>query len=219
MESLPDSIDFICRRNNYPCLLLVRLEIESFIILNRSVIFSHYYRSLNDYSNHPVAIKLSSFSSHNSWKEAANEINREFRHIDKFSTGTLFNRVYLTENWLIKVSLYTINVSNHDSMHLVLTDSTELDLSINNAPSTQFLNIVVKPIPGRKSFKEFKIRLNSLEYKDFCDKLQNPVQHACDVVIKQSLPEQFLDSFRRQLSLNNKYQMKRNVNRYRSLFK
>lgn len=98
-------------------------------------------------------------------------------------------------------------------MHLVLTDSTELDLSINNAPSTQFLNIVVKPIPGRpKSFDEFSIRLNSLEYKDFTEKLQNPVQHACDVVIKQSLPEQFLDSFRRQLSLNAKYTMKRDVN-------
>lgn len=151
----------------------------------------------------------------------ANEINREFRQVDKFSSSSpsLFNRVYLTDTWLIKVSLYTVDVSRQDeSMELVLTDSTELDLNVHNAPATQFLTIVVKPRqlepPPRRLFDEFRIRLNSLEYKDFVDKLsqqQQAVRHACDVVIKQSLPEQFLDAFKRQLALNNTYQMKLSV--------
>jgi hypothetical protein len=162
-------------------------------------------------------VKLRRFAQQNaqlgsSWKEVANAINREFRHVDKFSTGTLFNRVYLTDNWLLKVTLYTLDLSDHQSMQLVLTHSTEVDLNINaTSPSTQFLNILVKPSNVERQFKEFNIRLNSLEYKDFSDKLQNPVSHACDVVIKQSLPDQFLDSFRKQLDVNRKFQIKRDV--------
>jgi hypothetical protein len=172
-----------------------------------------YYWSLNDYVNHPIAVKLRNLASSRSdlaWKEVANEINREFRNIDKFSTGSLFNRIYLTDNWLVKVNLYTLSVSNHHNTELVLTHSTELELSIHSTtPSTQFLNILVKPNDVR--FSPFYIRLNSLEYKDFTDKLQQPVRHACDVIIKQSLPDQFLDSFRRQVTANAKFQARRDV--------
>lgn len=173
----------------------------------------HYWSS-NEYVNHPMTKRLKKFARQqtaNSWKEVANEINREFRHVDKFSTGSLYNRIYLTDNWLVKVNLYSLNVCNHDNTELVLTHSTELDLSIQSStPSTQFLNILVKPISAGH-FKPFYIRLNSLEYKDFTDKLQHPVQHACDIIIKQSLPDQFLDSFRQQVMLNGRYRIRQDV--------
>lgn len=184
--------------------------------------------------------KLKRFASQNtpdSWKQVANEINREFRHvgnliskillkkissrslslslilqIDKFSTGSLFNRVYLTNSWLVKVGLYSLHVSDHDSMELVLTDSTEVSMRTNDTPSTQFLKITIKPAVSCPSkFTPFNIRLNSFEYKDFCEKIAHEVRLACDVVIKQSLPEQFLDAFKQQLALNDKYQYRRSV--------
>ena len=117
-------------------------------------------------------------------------------------------------NWLVKVGLYTLNISDHDSIDLSVTDSIEVTLRTNDTPSSQFLNILVKPAqtcPANK-FKPFNIRLNSFEYKDFCDKIHHEVKLACEVVIKQSLPEQFLDAFRGQLALNAKYRFRRDVN-------
>lgn len=50
--------------------------------------------------------------------------------------------------------------------------------------------------------------MNSFEYKDFNDKLQRPVIEACDIIIKQSLPEQFLGAFREQINENDIYETK-----------
>ena len=45
-------------------------------------------------------------------------------------------------------------------------------------------------------------RLNALEYKDLKDKLTTPIVNARNIVIKQSLSDQFLDAFRHQVNLN-----------------
>lgn len=169
-----------------------------------------YYWTMNDFVNHPICIKLKSIRN-SSWKQIANEINVEFRHIDKFSTGTLFNRVYLTDNWLIKVNLYTLYICDNQSVELVLTHSKEVNLTIDGSPSIQYLAILVKPLDATSTIKPFYIHLNSLEYKDFTDKLQAPIRQACDIIIKQSLPEQFLDAFREHVFLNPVYRAKRDV--------
>lgn len=170
-----------------------------------------YYWSMNDFVNHPVSVKLKAMSNAANWNQVANEINIEFRRVDKFSTGTSFyNRLYLTDNWLIKVNLYSLNLCKQADADLTLTHSNELNLTTDGSPSMQLLSILVKPVASTGQ-KPFYLKLNSLEYKDFNDKLTRPVQAACDIVIKQSLPDQFLDSFRNQVELNGVFQFKRSV--------
>lgn len=50
-------------------------------------------------------------------------------------------------------------------------------------------------------------RLNALEYKDLKDKLTTPIVNARNIVIKQSLSDQFLDAFRHQVNLNQVFHM------------
>lgn len=161
-----------------------------------------YYWKVNNYNNHLVAQKLKKFARASTWKQLANQINIEFRRVDKFQTGSLFNRVYVTDNWLIKVSLYSIDFCPNELLDLTLTHANEVNLTQDGSPSTQYLHILVKSLDNNLKMKPFYIRLNSLEYKDFNDKLNRPVREACDIIIKQSLPDQFLDAFRMQISDN-----------------
>jgi len=45
-------------------------------------------------------------------------------------------------------------------------------------------------------------RLNAAEYSDLKDKLRSPIINARNVVIRQSLTDQFLEAFRYQVSQN-----------------
>ncbi len=174
-----------------------------------------YFWSFNDYENHPIAVKLRKISSFpnipNAWKLVANEINIEFRRIDKFASGSLFNRIYLTENWILKVNLYSLNVCSNSNADLVLTHATDLNLTQDGSSNgVQFLNILVKPL-NIDNFKQFYVHLNALEYKEFTDKLQAPITEAANIIIKQSLPDQFLDAFRQQVMLNPPFRYNKDV--------
>ncbi len=185
------------------------------IYLNFSILFTVllfsivYYWKVNSFVNHPIVLKLKKYTSNNSttWNTIANQINIEFRRVDKFQTGGLFNRVYVTDNWLIKCNLYTIDICKNDDLELTLTHANEIHLTQDGSPSAQYLHILVKSTNNKQ--KPFYIKLNSLEYKDFNDKLNKPIREATDIIIKQSLPEQFLDAFRFQISENAKIDLKR----------
>lgn len=145
-----------------------------------------------------------------SWQAAASKINTEFRRIEKFSAGNLYNQIFVTETFIIKVGLYTINFSVLQETDFILTHTSEFKLTQDGSLGTQYLNILVKPIQA-EAHKPFSIRLNSFEYKEFNDRLPRPVVEACDVIIKQSLPEQFLDAFRNQINENETVRIKREV--------
>jgi hypothetical protein len=170
---------------------------------------------MDDFKNHPLAKKITRLGARSNWKQVANEINIEFRRVDKFTSGSsIYNRIYLTDNWLIKVNLYSLEICQNDNINLYLTHSIELNLTVDGSPTTQLLKILVKPQQNENalpSFKEFYLKLNSLEFKDFNDQLCKPIEQTNDVIIKQSLPDQFLDSFREQVVLNGKYRLKREV--------
>lgn len=171
-----------------------------------------YYWYQNTFENHPLVNQLKKFSQINSWKQVANEINIEFRRYDKFSSGTSFyNRLYLTDNWLIKVNLYSLDICQNSQVDVSLIGAVELNLVVDGAPSQQVLNLLAKPISGDNSFKKFIFRLKSFEYRDFNDKFTRPINQTCDIIIKQSLPEMFLDAFREQVFSNEKIYQNREV--------
>ena len=60
-------------------------------------------------------------------------------------------------------------------------------------------------------FVFFFFRLNSLEYRDLKEKLQAPVRNARNIVIKQSLSDQFLEAFREQVNENQVFRLPLNM--------
>ena len=103
------------------------------------------------------------------------------------------------------MSLYSIDICQIECLDLTLTHANEVHLTQDGSPGAQYLHILVKSIDQRDQssiIKPFYIRLNSFEYKEFTEKLNRPIREACDVIIKQSLPDQFLDAFRQQISEN-----------------
>lgn len=174
-----------------------------------------YYWYMNNYEYNPIVKKLKLIASKEensvNWKTIVGRINTEFRNYDKFSSGTnIIHRVYITNNWLIKVNLYDLNLIKIDNVSLHLTHAHEVRLTPEGNMNTQYLNILVRP-RVHLYVKPFYIRLNSLEYKDFKDKMLLPIEEEAGIVIKQSLPDQFLDAFIQQIDLNEKFRLKREV--------
>ena len=60
-------------------------------------------------------------------------------------------------------------------------------------------------------FLLFFFRLNSLEYRDLKEKLQAPIRNARNIVIKQSLSDQFLEAFREQVNENQVFRLPLNM--------
>ncbi len=188
------------------------------IYLSASISFSVgllsvvYYWQKDNFNCHPISLKLrclskDAASGRITWQSVASQVNTEFRRIEKFTSGSLYNQIYVTDSYLIQVGLYTLNICLLQEADLILTHTNEFKLTQGGGLGTQYLNIIVKPIQieGCGIIKPFSIRINSFEYKDFNDKLQRPVVEACDIVIKQSLPEQFLEAFREQIQQNTSY--------------
>lgn len=201
----------------FECSIYWRIYLTVSLIIAIGITTIVYNWKKENFSNHPIVKsleKLAQLNSNSSWKQIANEINIEFRRVEKFSSGSLNNRFYLTDNWFIKVNLYSIKFCQHRDAEFILTHSNDIHLTYDGSPSIQYLNILVKPLGEANSnnnFKPFYIFLNSLEYKDFNEKLNIPVKEACDIIIRQSLPDQFLDSFREQVNINPTFKLKRSV--------
>lgn len=59
--------------------------------------------------------------------------------------------------------------------------------------------------------KKINLRLLASEYNDLREKLRGPIINVRNVVIQQSLSDQFLDAFRNQVELNPKYTIAQNI--------
>lgn len=160
------------------------------------------YWSFSDWNNHPLARQLGYLADENSsWRAVASSINIEFRRIDKFTSGMpTGRRIIVTDSWVIKTSTYFVHVAHQNDIHLSLEGSEEHNISYEYMTSVQFLKITVASI--NPHVKKFSLRLNALEYRELKDKLQAPVRNARDIVVIQSLSEQFLQAFADQIAQN-----------------
>ncbi|KAL4232340.1 hypothetical protein ACF0H5_009909 [Mactra antiquata] len=161
-----------------------------------------YYWSRNNWNNHPIATQLGYLGdSSSSWRSVAASINIEFRRIDKFTSGIpTGRRIIVTDSWVIKTTTYYVHVAHQRDIHLTLKASEEHNISYENMTRVQFVHMDVNSV--NVHIKPFTIRLNALDYRDLKDKLQAPVVNARNIVIRQSLSEQFLQAFAEQISIN-----------------
>ncbi|XP_041370847.1 LOW QUALITY PROTEIN: E3 ubiquitin-protein ligase TM129-like [Gigantopelta aegis] len=154
------------------------------------------------WNNHPIACQLSYLTNDpsSSWRSVASSIDIEFRRVDKFTTGHHGRRLIVTDSWIMKTSAYFVNIAHQQDIHLTLSGSEEHEISYENLTPAQFLNIHVGVV--NRKIKSFDVRLNATELGDLKEKLQSPVRNARNIVIKQSLSDQFLEAFREQVNMN-----------------
>jgi len=160
---------------------------------------------MNDWNLDDLAITLAAHSTRGSWREVAVSIDTEIRRIDKFRSVIGSTTLYVTDTWLIQVSTYGVDVMQQSDVMLDLCKAEDFTLSPESRTGTQFLEI--KVTSRRNSDHEFRIRLNSFDFRDLKDKLQAPVQNARKILIQQSLSEKFIQAFYETASGNPKYRM------------
>ncbi|XP_012281633.1 E3 ubiquitin-protein ligase TM129 [Orussus abietinus] len=163
------------------------------------------YWSLGNWSFHPVAKILKTFcDSNQTWVSIATGINIEYKSIDK--TIIHMNSIYkvvITNNWIIKVTPYNLNIAHQRDAALIVVKCDTHAMSANTRGEVQYIDIQVKPF--RRGTKPFNIRINSLHYKDFCDRISCPIAVLQNVTFHKTLLDRFVDTFKKHVSANPRY--------------
>lgn len=112
-------------------------------------------------------------------------------------------RVIVTDNWVLKVTTYHVYMALQSECHVTVTESKQHQLSPDSASPAQILTLRVGSI--NPAVKPFDIRLNSIEYAELREKLHVPIRNSANVVIRHTISELFLETFRAQVDLNQPY--------------
>ncbi|XP_046743391.1 E3 ubiquitin-protein ligase TM129 isoform X2 [Diprion similis] len=160
----------------------------------------------SNWSTHPIAKALSVYSNdNNTWITVASNINIEYRRIDKIVIDTnSVTQVVVTDNWIIKVTPYKLDVAHQSDTALVLNRSDTHVMSHTSRGEVQYVNIEVKPTRPRS--RSFNIRLNALDFKDLQDKVSRPIVVLQNVTFHRTLLDRFIDTFKEQVAQNPHYE-------------
>uniref|UniRef100_A0A1A8KD09 Transmembrane protein 129 n=1 Tax=Nothobranchius kuhntae TaxID=321403 RepID=A0A1A8KD09_NOTKU len=163
------------------------------------------YWSCCQWHGHPIrrALQAHVRPPHSRWGSVASSINTEFRRIDKFAAGAPGARVIVTDSWVMKVTTYHIHVALQRDCHVTVTHSRQHQLSPESTSPIEILNLRVESI--NPSVRPFDISLNSTDYAELRAKLRAPIRTSPNVVIHQTISELFLETFRAQVELNQRY--------------
>ncbi|KAJ8938223.1 hypothetical protein NQ318_007645 [Aromia moschata] len=154
---------------------------------------------------HPIAISLAKFCNNNmNWKSVANDINIEYRRIEKIciQTSTIV-KIVATENWILKVTPITIFVIHQSDASLVVKEANTYSISHQSTNQIQFLNIEVKS--SRQRVDPFVIRINAVDFKDLRDRVARSIEILPNIKFHKSVVEQFVDVFKETIKNNPLY--------------
>ncbi|XP_034232794.1 transmembrane protein 129 [Thrips palmi] len=157
--------------------------------------------------DHPIAQKVAVYRNRNlggSWLTVASDINLEYRRVDKIIIqSSSVVRVVATDNWVIKISPYTLDIAHQSDSALILSSADVHQWSPHINDNVQFVNIEVKPT--RQHATPFKIRLNALDLKDLQNKISRPITILENVRVRRSLIDRFLETFIDEVTRNPVY--------------
>ncbi|KAF7227903.1 transcript variant X3 [Nothobranchius furzeri] len=102
-----------------------------------------------------------------------------------------------------QVTTYHIHVALQRDCHVTVTHSRQHQLSPESTSPIEILNLRVESI--NPSVRPFDISLNSTDYAELRAKLRAPIRTSPNVVIHQTISELFLETFRAQVELNQRY--------------
>ncbi|BES96624.1 Putative transmembrane protein precursor [Nesidiocoris tenuis] len=179
------------------------------------VVFSFLTWNYMDGVGHPLTTTLQKFAAANqSWQDVARLINNECMGLDtvRIQAGPL-STVVVTQNWLIELCRYSVNVVRQDSIELVVNRADAYQRTgeriADGEVIVQFINVEVCPL--RPIVKPFAFRINSIDFLE----LQNSVH--CRVTVlegarfRKTTTERFLDVFIDTVNKNPPYEIPRNT--------
>lgn len=154
------------------------------------------------WKSHPAARTLAVFCNSNaSWISVASDINIEFRRVDKICIETSpVVKIIATDNWIVKVSPYWLDVAHQSDATLILSSSDTHQVAPGSHREAQYLNIEVMSV--RPGVKPFRIRLNAMDFRDFEDKVSCPITVLQNVTFHRTLLDRFLVAFQEQVAKN-----------------
>jgi len=157
------------------------------------VVTSQIVSVVNDWSLDRLAIDLAAHSTRGTWREVAASVDAEVMRFDKFQSTVGNTVLYVTETWLVQVTMYGVDVMHQNDVKLDLCKAEEFTLTPESSAGTQFLEIQVTS--QRREDHAFRIRLNSFDFRDLKTKLRAPVENARQILVEQSLSEKFVRAF------------------------
>jgi hypothetical protein len=113
---------------------------------------------INDCYLHPIVRQLRLFIQTNNpeqtWHTVESSINTEFRRFDKFTCGSATSNVrcYVLDSWILKCSMYHVNIAQQSNVRVELVDAHDIHLQETNEEvplTTQYLNIFIKSYDSR----------------------------------------------------------------------
>ncbi|KAL7302326.1 hypothetical protein TKK_0004989 [Trichogramma kaykai] len=163
---------------------------------------SNWYNS--KWKTHPIVKNLLVYCNDSStFSSIANDINAEYRRIDKYTIETnKITKVVVTENWIIKISPYNLHFAHQSDTTLVVNKTDTHAPSASTKGEVQFVNIEVTP--ARPNATKFDIRLNSADFKDLQDRIIRPITVLDNIVFHKTILEKFIDTFKEQIAKNPK---------------
>lgn len=164
-----------------------------------------YWNKNGSWDNHPIAKTLQMFCDPNtSWRQLSSDINIEFRSIDKVALQTsTIHRVIATDNWIMKVSPYRLDIAHQSDSALVLCQADLHQVSVDGQGVVQYVNIEVKTT--RRGVKSFFIRCNATDFHLLQHKVDRPISILQGIVFYKTLTEQFLEVFEENVKKNPPY--------------
>lgn len=125
--------------------------------------------------------------------------------IDKISirTNTLI-KVIATENWILKITPFTILVAHQSDTNLVVKHADTHQISLQTANEIQYLTIEVKST--RQNVDNFTIRINAADFRDLEDRICRDIAILPNVKFHKNVMEQFIDVFKETIKSNPKYE-------------
>lgn len=181
--------------------------IFSLLLPTLTVCLLIYWYKQGTWDNHPIVQTLKKFCDPNTtWKQLASDINVEYRSIEKVLLHTTtIHRVIATDNWIMKVSPYNLEITHQSDSVLILCRADMHDVSVDGQGTIQYVNIEVKTT--RPGIKSFFIRCNTSDFHALQNKVQRPIAILEGIVFHKTLTEKFLEVFEENVQRNPPYML------------
>ncbi|EGD72133.1 hypothetical protein PTSG_00154 [Salpingoeca rosetta] len=137
------------------------------------------------------------------WEERVKRaITAEFRHIDKVSVTTGFSRVTVTDSWILQTNIYLLDIALQSDVDLSLVATRDVP-KLNSLERRQMVRIRVTSL--NPHCHTFDMILDAEHYQTLSDKLSARIRNSRNLIIRQSLSDQFLAIFSQRVQANPRY--------------
>ncbi|XP_050681631.1 E3 ubiquitin-protein ligase TM129 [Leptidea sinapis] len=161
----------------------------------------------HDKSKHPVVRALKPYvnqATGSDWRILAADFNIEFHRVDKVLLPlNSVSKVIATQNWLIKVTPYNVNIVKQLDCSLVATAADTHNLSPSGEDEVQYVNVEV--IPSRDDVKRFSFRMSNTALRELQPRLMRPMRVPESISLIPPLIERFVEVFKTNIAKNPMY--------------